>query len=548
MAGWLNSAQISGQLDTFATSSTACTRFNWAPGHAGASAGYVKVAATVAASPATRSAVLISGGVHARELAPPDAIVSFIGKLLTAYAASSAIVYPAWTSPVDGAVYDSFTIAWPQIQAVVERLDTYFAPCVNADGRDWAVTKLPPGTPKAIQDLHKGWRKNRRPAPAGRTGDYCVGVDLNRNFDILWDFNTHYDTSLTDLDVQTSDDPCDPEVYAGPAAESEPETQNLAGLMRSANISFFVDVHSYGRDILYPWGLDTDQSTDPAQNFANTAKDHLRDGVHHSAYGEYIPAITLAVVQAMARRMSEFILRKAGGSDPKAQARSVYKVMQSAAFYVTSGASDDYCFSRWFTAATAGTPISPVMAFTLEVGGDPKDGPEHDEGRFTPDYVKFFPKIEREVHAALWALLTAAAATGYQPPGGPAQPSPPKVGSGTCVVASAAYGDPGHPAVLFLRDVRDIQLRASRAGNRFATALAAAYARLSPPLAGWLRHRRRTRAIVRACMLGPLIATLRLVSSRTRRWPRLRSLLLALTFVLAAALPVALVVLVMGVM
>src|SRR3989442_1610021 len=82
-----------------------CTRSgpgDWAVGWAGGKSGYVKISKTTANNPAQRWPVLLTGGVHARELAPPDALVSFLGKLLAAYAASSAITYPAWTDPVGG--------------------------------------------------------------------------------------------------------------------------------------------------------------------------------------------------------------------------------------------------------------------------------------------------------------------------------------------------------------------------------------------------------------------------------------------------------------
>lgn len=429
MDGWMNSAQISARLKAAAAANqNACQLFDWKPGWAGSSVGYVKIGATVPASPASRNAVLISGGVHAREFVPPDALTSFIEKLLGAYAATSAAVYPSWTSPVDSTVYGSFTIAWWKIRAIVENLDLYIAPCVNADGRDWAVTKLPAGRDLDTQRLHKNWRKNRGPAPVGKVGDWCIGVDINRNFNILWDYKKHFNTSVTDaaglpdLGLDTIDQACDPETYCGQFAESEPETQNLAGLMQSANISFFLDVHSYGREILYSWGLDTNQNIDATQSFMNPAMDTVRDGVHHTAYSEYIPLSTESKVKARAQLIADAILKRAGGPDPTAQARSLYTPKQSANLYITSGAADDYCFSRWFTAAAAGTPISPVMAFTIEVGGDPKDGPEHDECGFNSDYVKFLPKIEREIHAALWGFLNTIAAITYEPPSAPPRP------------------------------------------------------------------------------------------------------------------------------
>ena len=104
---------------------TLCTRSgsDWAPGWSGGNSGYLKIAAVLDDSPASRWAVLITGGVHARELAPPDALVSFLGHLLRAYDAQRAITYPAWTDPVTGIVYDSFIISWPWVQRIVERLD-----------------------------------------------------------------------------------------------------------------------------------------------------------------------------------------------------------------------------------------------------------------------------------------------------------------------------------------------------------------------------------------------------------------------------------------
>jgi len=546
MAGWMTSAVISAHLDQAAANSRGvCTRMSWAAGSAGASAGYVKIAKVTPASPAQRWPVLISGGVHARELAPPDALVSFVEKLLAAYAASSPLVYPSWTSPVDAVTYSSFTISWPQVQSVVERLDLYVAPLVNADGRDFVL-----GTPAdpADKDLRRMWRKNRRPPPAGSTGDSCTGVDINRNFSILWDYTTAYLPAVValapDAGVAASQDPCDFESYAGPAAESEPETQNLAGLMRSQNISFYLDVHSYGRHVLYPWGIETNQSTVVTQNFANPAWDHKRDGSAPAAtaYAEYIPASTGAAMDAMAKRMCDFIQSKAGGADPTARSRSVYTSRQSGLLYpntVVTGSSNDYCFSRWFTAASAGAPISPVMAFTVEAGGDVKLGGSNDEGGFAPHYVNFYPKIEREIHAALWGFLTAVAAVNFAPP-----EAPPAPGGSTCFIAGAAYGDGTHPDVLFLRDVRDRQLGASAAGRAFGAGLTAVYSRLSPPAAAWLTRRPWAAAAVRDFLLHPLVAVLRRVSALAEGRPRVRSVLLTLAFIIALAAPVILAVLV----
>jgi Zinc carboxypeptidase len=428
MTGYMTSAVVSAHLDALAAHNpTACTRSqpaDWAPGRAGGKSGYVKIGATVPASPAQRSAVLLTGGVHARELAPPDALVSFLEKLLPAYAASSPITYPAWTDPVNHITYDSFVIPWPWVKSVVERLDLYVAPLVNDDGRDFVLAPLGAGASHAEQALHKGWRKNRRPAPSGVTDPRGIGVDINRNFDIVWDFKKFYDMALPNVAVHSSTNPLD-DSYTGDAAESEPEAKNVANLMRTKGISWFIDFHAFSRDVLFSWGIETNQDTDATMNFANPAWDGKRDGIKNATYKEYIPTIDAATSQAMANRISNQILAKAGGADPTARARSLYTVKQSANLYVTSGSTDDYCFSRWFTAATAGHPIPTVMSFTIEIGGDPDDGADHDEGGFSPNYVTQFPKLEREVHVAAWAFLSAVASMSAQPPSTPAAPGPP---------------------------------------------------------------------------------------------------------------------------
>ena len=42
------------------------------------------------------------------------------------------------------------------------------------------------------------------------------------------------------------------------------------------SVGYFIDVHSFGEDILYNWGDDDDQTTDPTMNFHNPAFDGKR--------------------------------------------------------------------------------------------------------------------------------------------------------------------------------------------------------------------------------------------------------------------------------
>ena len=101
-----------------------------------------------------------------------------------------------------------------------------------------------------------------------------MGVDLNRNFDALWDFRRHF---APDSGVSASDDPCHPQVYVGPAAASEPETQNVVWLLdRYPGTRWFIDVHSYVPAIYHTWGFDENQMSDPSMNFRNAAFDGQR--------------------------------------------------------------------------------------------------------------------------------------------------------------------------------------------------------------------------------------------------------------------------------
>lgn len=84
------------------------------------------------------------------------------------------------------------------------------------------------------------WRKNRR---AGLVpGDICLGVDLNRNFDINFG-------QLSSNNVCT-------ETYHGTSAFSEPETSAIRDILQEfdGRIELFLDIHSFGSLIIYGWG------------------------------------------------------------------------------------------------------------------------------------------------------------------------------------------------------------------------------------------------------------------------------------------------------
>jgi murein tripeptide amidase MpaA len=247
------------------------------------------------------------------------------------------------------------------IARIVRDLQMIILPCANPDGRIFSQTVDP------------NWRKNR----ARDHGAQCIGVDLNRNFDVCWDFKRFFAPGF----VSASDNPCDPQVYVGPAASSEPETRNIVWLLdHFVNAGWFIDVHSAVPAVFHGWGLDQNQTTNPQMNFLNAAFDGKRGKESDSsAYSEFIEARDLAEVQRLAKLM---------GSTIKEVHGDAYQVGAAFSLYATSGASDDYAYSRHRVDATKGR----VLAFTMECGHEfqPEDADRE--------------KVIREVDAALVAF------------------------------------------------------------------------------------------------------------------------------------------------
>ncbi len=96
-----------------------------------------------------------------------DICINFATDLLEAYVGGTGLTYGG----------KSFNAT--QIRSVVEGLNVYVFPDVNPDGRHYS------------QNNNAIWRRNRNPAPSGGNTN-CIGVDLKRNHDFLWDFPNHF--------------------------------------------------------------------------------------------------------------------------------------------------------------------------------------------------------------------------------------------------------------------------------------------------------------------------------------------------------------------
>jgi carboxypeptidase T len=325
----------------------------------------VRVAADLATA---RPTVVLFAGVHAREWGGPDILVSFLERITAAVATGAEIGLPG------------YTLSAADVQRIGNGLDVVVFPQANPDGRAYSMRP----------DGDEMWRTNRRPSPVG-------GVDVNRNYDWLWNFRRHFDPrALTRREVSVSDTRGD-DTYHGPQAFSEPETRNVAWLVdRYPTTRFLTDVHSFSELILYPWGDDDNQSTKPEQNFHNPAFDRKRgllaQNGHPDArrYGEYLDPTHRQHLIEIGTRMRNAVESVNGRR---------YTLQQGAQLYGTSGTSDDWAFARHIL-----DPARPVIyPYTIEFG---RERPNDVAASFHPPYVDM-EKIIDEVVAGLLEMCIA---------------------------------------------------------------------------------------------------------------------------------------------
>lgn len=161
-----------------------------------------------------KAKVLWFGGVHAREIANPELLLTWADEVLAAYGAD-----PEATALLDGRVIDIIPMVNPDGHVVIEKGYS------GAPGGDtWQ-------------------RKNTTPPD---------GVDLNRNCEFDWGGagSSSYPHSSS---------------YRGPSAASEPEIQAIEELVSKDDYGMVIDWHSSGELNLYPWA----HIRDPAPDHAN---------------------------------------------------------------------------------------------------------------------------------------------------------------------------------------------------------------------------------------------------------------------------------------
>jgi carboxypeptidase T len=170
----------------------------------------------------------------------------------------------------------------PQIKALMDKREIFIAPVVNVDGH--------------IYDYKDGvsgrmWRKNRR---LNNNGTY--GVDLNRNYGFGWG------TGGSSTDPRS-------DVYMGPSAFSEPESQAVKNFVSSQKrMTTLLSLHTFSELVLYPWG----HSDDPIGARQGNAAD-------------------LPVFKKMATDMASW---------------NHYTPMQSSELYIASGDTTDWAYGE----------------------------------------------------------------------------------------------------------------------------------------------------------------------------------------------------------
>lgn len=262
-----------------------------------------------------RRGVMIVGGTHSRELMNPDAIIELAVDLFVSHINGTDIVYGGkrWAAG--------------DIKLILETLDLWLVPCMNPDGREYCMT---------VDSL---WRKNRRDNP----GTECDGVDLNRNFDVLWGVTQG----------QTSCSPCS-DVYCGPQVFSEPETRNIRHLLDERRVDCFVDVHSYSELVLWPWGHAPSQSVDPTKRFT-TLPSGTCTTIQVAGYQEYLSPQDRQRFQTVGARIVTAIAAVRGRN---------YTNEPSVALYPVTGAQSDYAYARHI----ANPKLRKTYGYTFETG------------------------------------------------------------------------------------------------------------------------------------------------------------------------------------
>jgi len=146
--------------------------------------------------------IIYNAAQHAREWIGPAVLAYFITELCEKYGSVA------------------------EITRLVDEVDFSLVTITNPDGYLWTWSN------------DRLWRKNRRQSGAG-----CVGVDINRNWEFMWNTGG------------SSPQPCS-DTYHGPSPGSEPENSAIADYVGAGGdrVRGYIDWHAYSQLWMNPWG------------------------------------------------------------------------------------------------------------------------------------------------------------------------------------------------------------------------------------------------------------------------------------------------------
>lgn len=340
---------------------------------------------------ASRHGLYIQAGIHAREWGTVDALLHFVEKLLFAFLQGTDLQFGNQTFLKD------------DIKTALQRVELFILPCVNPDGRAFSMQ---PGDEPGSYPNHM-WRRNRRD-----NGDPdCFGVDLNRNFDWLWDFRTKLHPQAPGNEpggclghTIVSDDMCDIiQTYHGDKPFSEPETQNVKSVLdENHHIRAFVDLHGMLGKVMTPWADDEVQTTDPDQNFTSSTYDGKRGiaedcrnmtlNPDEATYKEYMHPIDQSrygVFAALQRDAIQAVRGTAYGTG-----------ISFLEMYGMSGNANDYAYSRHLADPALGKIDGYIYEFKNI--GEPDFQPPYEIGAPGPNDMM---RIILDIAAGLTSLL-----------------------------------------------------------------------------------------------------------------------------------------------
>ena len=289
----------------------------------------------------SKDTVLITGGVHGCEWGSCEIALNLATVLLRAKAEQAGLGFGG--TPGTGAGHiGGTTFHAQQIQALWAQRDILIFPLVNPDGREFSQVQAGPAD--------AAWRKNRRRIFSNGLLR-GIGVDINRNFNFVFDLNNFAPNAAPVASADPSNT-----YYQGPEPDSEAETQNVISLLDTTpHIGWLVDLHSAGQSMCFAWNHDDAQTTDSTMNFRATRARGKIGTPGPSSYQEFIAQPDLARLQQLAKRFAD---------DARTVNQTVYDIRPAYWNNAYPGTSHDYAFSRHL----ADTSKSKVLGFVCEWG------------------------------------------------------------------------------------------------------------------------------------------------------------------------------------